>query len=221
LEGVAILVIDDPEYQRYMRRLGAVAVMPSELQREIHLMPEAFASVEVLARTLGHERNHVAQLELYGSPDTAMCELWEEASKLVEGQYVPISEGASMSSAVPRRSGPAATQRQSPVLVVDNAYRTPVRPGVLLVAQLRAGNVRPGERLEAELPNGGHLEVVVQAVDSMTEGDRGERTVGLLLAPTDASKLAPGTILTSPYGKRELRESEEPRVGIRATSRSP
>src|SRR5215468_2870812 len=68
LEGVTIRVIEDPDYQAYMRHIGAVAVTPSDLETEIHLMPEAFASVEDLARTLGHERNHVAQLGLYGPP---------------------------------------------------------------------------------------------------------------------------------------------------------
>lgn len=93
LEGVTILVIDDPEYQKYMRSLDAIAVTPSELEREIHLMPEAFADLETLARTLGHERNHVAQLELYGSPDTATRERWEIASRLVEDQYAAHLRG--------------------------------------------------------------------------------------------------------------------------------
>jgi hypothetical protein len=93
LEGVTILVIDDPEYQKYMRSLRAIAVTPSELGDQIHLMPEAFASMEALARTLGHERNHIAQLKLHGSPDTAACELWEEASRLVEDQYVAYLRG--------------------------------------------------------------------------------------------------------------------------------
>jgi hypothetical protein len=95
------------------------------------------------------------------------------------------------------------------VLIVDNTYRTPVRSGVLLVGKLREGNVRPGEKLEAKLLDGGRLEVVVQAIDSMTEGDRGERTVGLLLEPTDTSKLTPGTVLTSPQDHREIPVIEE------------
>jgi len=99
---------------------------------------------------------------------------------------------------------------QRPVLIVDNTYSTPVRSGVLLVGKLREGDVRSGERLEAQLPDGGRLEVVVQAIDSTTEGDGGERTVGLLLEPTDTSKLAPGTVLTSPQDNREVQISREP-----------
>ena len=94
LEGVTIRVIEDPDYQAYMRHIGAVAVTPSDLESpEIHLMPEAFASVEDLARTLGHERNHVAQLSLYGPPDTRTLGRWEEASLLVEDQYVGYLRG--------------------------------------------------------------------------------------------------------------------------------
>jgi len=94
LEGVTILVIEDPGYQAYMRRMGAVAVTPSDLESpRIDLMPEAFTSLEGLARTLGHERNHVAQLMLYGPPGTESLERWEEASVLVEDQYVGYLRG--------------------------------------------------------------------------------------------------------------------------------
>jgi hypothetical protein len=94
LEGVTVEIIEDPEYQRYLRYLGAVAITPAELRTVIQLMPEAFANEDTLAATLGHERNHVAQIALYGPPpDTVTVQAWEEASYLVESQYVAHLRG--------------------------------------------------------------------------------------------------------------------------------
>lgn len=94
-----------------------------------------------------------------------------------------------MSSAVPRWSPVAQGQR--PVLIVDDTYRTPARPGVLLVARLKAGNIRPGERLEAQLPDGGHLDVVVQSVDSMTEVTKVNRRLDYCLSQPIPVNLPP------------------------------
>jgi len=94
------------------------------------------------------------------------------------------------------------TANVHPRLVVEPTHTTPARTGVLLVGRLEAGEVEPGQKLAAELLGGEQLEVVVRAVDSVAGSDEDGRTVGLLLEPTDAKRLVPGTVLTAPQAIR-------------------
>ena len=48
----------------------------------VELYPNAFKNKETLVKTLGHERIHVMQIELYGPPqDTATGGLFEDAAR--------------------------------------------------------------------------------------------------------------------------------------------
>ena len=63
LKDVAVRIMEDQEYVRYLDHHGACACTPPELGgREIHLGPAAFSDEETLAATLAHERVHVSQL---------------------------------------------------------------------------------------------------------------------------------------------------------------
>ena len=59
-----ITVVTDPEVLALMREEGALGMTPTHAADEIWLAPEAFATVETLARVLGHELAHVGQLRL-------------------------------------------------------------------------------------------------------------------------------------------------------------
>jgi len=93
---------------------------------------------------------------------------------------------------------PGTARNVHPRLVVETAHTTSARAGVLLVGRLEAGEVEPGQKLVAELRGSEQLEVVVRAVDSVAGSDEDGRIVGLLLEPTDAKRLVPGTVLTAP-----------------------
>ena len=124
---------------------------------------------------------------------------------------------------VPSRM-PNLAQSAHPRLVVEASYTTPARTGVLLVGRLEAGDVAPGQTLAAELAGDERLEVVVRAVDSVVGDHEGSRTVGLLLDPTDAERLVPGTVLTAPKARQgnsavashaiELRVSEVIKLSV-------
>ena len=47
----------------------------------VELYPDAFKNRETLVKTLGHERIHVMQTKMYGSPkDSITCGLFENAA---------------------------------------------------------------------------------------------------------------------------------------------
>ncbi len=75
-EGIKIKIVDDPElvgsgFFGYTHPDGKV----------VELYPDAFVNRETLVKTLGHERIHVMQNRLYGTPeDSAICGLFEEAA---------------------------------------------------------------------------------------------------------------------------------------------
>jgi hypothetical protein len=85
LEGIIIRIIDQhPEYADYIRYLdaeSACACTPHELAgAQIDLGPASFYDDDTLARTLIHERTHVAQLRAHGPPDPSeLPELEREA----------------------------------------------------------------------------------------------------------------------------------------------
>ncbi|MDE7424552.1 MAG: hypothetical protein K2N51_12840, partial [Lachnospiraceae bacterium] len=75
--GIKIKIVDDPELLRgdflgYTHPEGDI----------VELYPNAFINKETLVKTLGHERIHVMQIELYGAPqDTATGILFEDAAR--------------------------------------------------------------------------------------------------------------------------------------------
>ena len=75
-EGIKIKIVDDPElvgsgFLGYTHPDGKV----------VEWYPDAFANRKTLVKTLGHERIHVIQNRLYGTPEnSAICGLFEEAA---------------------------------------------------------------------------------------------------------------------------------------------
>src|SRR5437773_8085595 len=116
-----------------------------------------------------------------------------------------------MTSSAPATEPPATSSSH---LVVETAYTTPARPGVLLVGILENGELAPGQELEATLTDGRQTRVVVRAVDSVTTSETGNRTVGLLLEPTDATVLQSGVVLRTPGLERIQSPPSRPKIRV-------
>jgi len=86
LSGVKVKIIRDPELLK-LPYLGRTTP-----NGEIELYPNAFSNTETLVKTLGHERTHVFQIDLYGHPDNLEnglehLQLNENAAYSLENSY--------------------------------------------------------------------------------------------------------------------------------------
>jgi len=84
LKGVELRIVRDPE-------LVGSGVCGEATTKRITLYPDAFWDDEQLLRTIGHERTHVAQIDLYGEPIMWTQEEWdlyEEAAYGSEQAFV-------------------------------------------------------------------------------------------------------------------------------------
>ena len=65
LQGARVRIIRDPELLGQNRPYGY-----THPDGSIDLYPNAFQDMEQLMKTLGHERTHTMQIELFGHPNT-------------------------------------------------------------------------------------------------------------------------------------------------------
>lgn len=71
-----------------VRLVGKMLYGHTAPNRTITLYPDAFSSAENLTKTIGHERQHVMQIDTYG-PATSLAQesAWERAAYASEGQF--------------------------------------------------------------------------------------------------------------------------------------
>lgn len=74
--GIKIVIVDDPEL------VGSNLLGYTHPDGQVvDLYPDTFKNRETLVKTLGHERIHVMQIQMYGPPqDSVTCGLFEEAA---------------------------------------------------------------------------------------------------------------------------------------------
>ncbi|HLH74008.1 MAG TPA: hypothetical protein VKX96_12050, partial [Chloroflexota bacterium] len=83
LSGVNVTIDNNPDLAG--RRLYGYTSPTGQ----ITLYPDAFSNEETLAMTLGHERNHVYQINVFGPPmDSEMSRTFERGSYAVEQTYL-------------------------------------------------------------------------------------------------------------------------------------
>ncbi|SED73990.1 RHS repeat-associated core domain-containing protein [Streptomyces sp. 2224.1] len=82
LDGVKVKINRDAEL------VGKMLYGHTAPNRTITLYPDAFSSAENLTKTIGHERQHVMQIDTYG-PATSLAQeaAWERAAYASEGQF--------------------------------------------------------------------------------------------------------------------------------------
>ena len=81
--GIKIKIVDDPELVG-----SGFWGIPHPDGQVVELYPDAFKNRETLVKTLGHERTHVIQITLYGSPqDSLTCGLFEDVATLSEAGW--------------------------------------------------------------------------------------------------------------------------------------
>ena len=85
LKGVKIRIDRDPEKaSENFYFLASTA----DNGKEIILFPRAFTDTETLVKTLGHERQHILQRQLYGKDVTQeTMTLWEDAAYSLEDLF--------------------------------------------------------------------------------------------------------------------------------------
>lgn len=88
LKGINVKIIDEapPQFFGWAHPSG----------KEIHLYPSAFNNTETLIKTLGHERTHAYQFQVFGprvNADTTAAQLFEEAAKNIESTFFQYSKG--------------------------------------------------------------------------------------------------------------------------------
>ena len=84
LDGIKIKIRRDPE----MLDPNFPFVGNTPDAKTIELYPKAFTNKEELIKTLGHERIHVYQRKVFGTPDSTQLLQMERAAELSEESWI-------------------------------------------------------------------------------------------------------------------------------------